>query len=170
MAKVVVTWANVLVVLFPPQHPVLSNLQILLRQEATDISDPTQLATLLLKKVEVAIAVLPTTPTFRSVALEALLTTFKFCFTHKHTLVRHFISYAHVRTITYPLVFAYLYVTVSLWPHDTVVWIGCVPALIVHVCIYHVHVCVRMFIVVFLVTCIYECIMGTRLCWCSTYQ
>ena len=88
------------VVLSPPQHPVLSNLQILLRQEATDISDPTQLATLLLKKVEVAIAVLPTTPTFRSVALEALLTTFKFCFTHKHTLVWHFISYPHAQIVT----------------------------------------------------------------------
>ena len=69
------------------QHPVVSNLQTLLRQDS-DIADPSLLATHLLKKVEVAVAILPTTPALRGVALEALLSTFKFYFTHRHTLVR----------------------------------------------------------------------------------
>lgn len=69
------------------QHPVVSNLQTLLRQES-DIADSSLLAIHLLKKVEVATSVLPTTPALRGVALEALLTTFKFYFTHRHTLVR----------------------------------------------------------------------------------
>lgn len=77
-----------LVVLPLIQHPVLSNLQVLLRQEA-DIADPSILATHLLKKVEVAAAILPTTPSLRGVAFEALLTAFKFYFTHRRTLVRH---------------------------------------------------------------------------------
>ena len=61
--------------LFIQHSPVVTNLQILLRQD-TDVHDPGLLGDHLGKKVQAAITTLPTVPALRGVALDALTSAF----------------------------------------------------------------------------------------------
>lgn len=67
------------------QHPVLSNLQILLREDS-ELADSKLMGAHLLK-VDAAIQVIRTTPTLRGVAMESLSQAILFHFRHREVRI-----------------------------------------------------------------------------------